>query len=550
MRANELNLDDLLEYDPRGGLMTFAGERVVLMDAVALGLLRRHLIELLGETAARGVLTRLGYSHGWRAAESLRDALAWESVEQWRVAGGRVHRLQGLVDFEPTSEGGAFASALWHDSYEAQQHLLHRGLSEEPVCWTLCGYASGYLSYAFGRAICCMEESCVGRGDAVCRMVGRATEDWGERYEEHRPFYELDSLEASLGAVREALRRAEGSLRATRRARRDEEEASDELDGLVARSGSMREAVRLARRVAKVDSTVLITGESGTGKEQIARLIHRRSARSGRPFVAVNCGALTESLLESELFGHKRGAFTGATQDRIGLFEAASGGTLLLDEVGEVSQAMQVKLLRVLQEGTIRRVGENRERPVDVRVLAATHQDLRAGIEAGSIRSDFYYRLRVVELGLAPLRERRDDLLPLARRFLAETAARLGRSEVRGFSRGALERILAHGWPGNVRELRNAVERAVALAEGDCIDVIDLPPEVARGVGEVVAEAPVVAPEASATEPLEAVERRHILRALRAAEGNRTRAAESLGIGVATLFRRLKRYREEGVEVP
>ncbi|MEL6179161.1 MAG: XylR N-terminal domain-containing protein, partial [Myxococcota bacterium] len=140
MRAHELNLNDLLQYNTDGGLMTFAGERVLLMDAVALGLLRRHLMELLGTTAARGVLTRLGYSHGWRVAQALRDALPWESMEQWRVAGGRVHRLQGLVDFEPTAEGGAFAAALWHDSYEAQQHLLHMGLSDEPVCWTLCGY--------------------------------------------------------------------------------------------------------------------------------------------------------------------------------------------------------------------------------------------------------------------------------------------------------------------------------------------------------------------------------------------------------------------------
>ncbi|MEO1273382.1 MAG: sigma-54 dependent transcriptional regulator, partial [Myxococcota bacterium] len=329
----------------------------------------------------------------------------------------------------------------------------------------------------------------------------------------------------------------------------------DEMDGLVARSASMRSAVRLARRVAKVDSTVLVTGESGTGKEQLARLIHRRSARAARPFVAVNCGALTESLLESELFGHKKGAFTGATQDRIGLFESANGGTLLLDEVGEVSPTMQVKLLRVLQEGRVRRVGENRERPVDVRVLAATHRDLKAAMHDGTIRSDFYYRLKVVELRLAPLRERRDDLLPLSQRFLADTVERLGRPEVVGFDREALRRIFAYSWPGNVRELRNAIERAVALAEGHHIACDDLPPEVCH----TEALPPTAPSEPWPSQPgdderpsslsLEEVERQHILQVLQAHDGHRNRAADALGIGVATLFRRLKRYRDQGFEV-
>jgi transcriptional regulator with PAS, ATPase and Fis domain len=196
---------------------------------------------------------------------------------------------------------------------------------------------------------------------------------------------------------------------------------------MIVRSATMRRLVDLARRIAKVDSTVLITGESGTGKELIARLVHDESARGLGPFVAVNCGAITESLLESELFGHERGAFTGATQDRIGLFEAANGGTLLLDEIGDVSPSMQVKLLRVLQEREIRRVGESKSRPVNVRVVAATNRELAADIAAGRFRKDLFYRLNVVQLHVPPLRDRREDILPLARVLLADAAARVKR---------------------------------------------------------------------------------------------------------------------------
>ena len=207
-----------------------------------------------------------------------------------------------------------------------------------------------------------------------------------------------------------------------------------------------------ARRVAIVDSTLLIRGESGTGKERISRLIHASSPRSEAPFLAINCGALTETLLESELFGHAAGSFTGATADRVGLFEAADGGTLLLDEVGEMSPAMQVKLLRVLQERTIRRVGETTERPIDVRVIAATHRDLDAEVRRGNFREDLLYRLKVVEIELPALRERRSDILPLARGFLQRLAERYGR-DVSSFTAKAADRLLFADWPGNVRQL-------------------------------------------------------------------------------------------------
>jgi two-component system response regulator HydG len=558
MRAAELRIDDLLDIPPTGGVIRFGGNRTLLLDAVALGLLRTQLIETLGLSAARGLLTRLGYSHGVRTAESLRDAIAWDDEAEWRIAGGRLHRLQGLVSFEPVAEPAdppALAQAVWRDSYEAEQHVLHLGQADEPVCWTLCGFASGYLSRVTGQAVYAVEERCCGRGDPVCRMVARTHQQWGDAIEPHLQYYERDCLDASLRALRDSLRTLESRLRSRRRQLGAEADALAH-DGIVARSHAMRRVLELAVRIAGVDSTVLLTGESGVGKERIARFIHARSERTAGPFVAINCGALPDTLLESELFGHAKGAFTGATRDRAGLFEAAHGGTLLLDEIGEVPPALQVRLLRVLQEREVRRLGENHDRHVDVRVIAATHRDLAAEVAAGRFREDLYYRLGVLSLAIPPLRERLDDVLPLARLKLLETAARFQR-DVRGFTPAAARRLLACAWPGNVRELHNAIERAVVFAEGDRIDAADLPEPTRPSGGPTpggVASPPVApspaSPGAGAVSPvgitegetLEAVERAHILAVLEAAGGNRAEAARRLGIGSATLFRKLKRY--------
>jgi transcriptional regulator with PAS, ATPase and Fis domain len=295
----------------------------------------------------------------------------------------------------------------------------------------------------------------------------------------------------------------------------------------------MRRVVDLARRIAKVDATVLITGESGTGKELVARLVHHESARALGPFVAVNCGAITESLLESELFGHARGSFTGASQDRAGLFEAANGGTLLLDEIGDVSPGMQVKLLRVLQEHEIRRVGENKSRPVNVRVMAATNRELSADIAAGRFRKDLYYRLNVVQLHVPTLRNRREDILPLARVLLAEAAAR-GNRPVTGFSPRAADQLLRYDWPGNVRELENALERAVALGRASLIELDDLPEEVRQAI-----PTPILSGEVRA---LDEIEKDYIMAVLDHNSGNQTRTAKQLGIGSATLYRKLRSY--------
>ena len=539
-----MNHQELLELDAEGGLIRFAGQRALLLDAVAMGLLRKYLVENFGLNAARAVLTQFGFAHGWRMAEAMEAEFKWTSDEDWRRAGTRIHELGGLFRVESGSNGllskeGVMLAA----SYEAEQHLLHFGRSDVPACWTICGLTSGYISRCAGKEIYVLEDRCMGRGDAACHLLGRTREEWGDERAEELHFFEskrlAECLDVSLHRVTESLREAERKLREHRRAL--VHVASDLVEplGIVARSSAMRKVLDLARRVAKVDSTLLITGESGSGKERIARLVHDESTRAAAPFIAVNCGAIAETLLESELFGHARGAFTGATQDRPGLFEAANGGTLLLDEIGEVSPAMQVKLLRVLQEREIRRVGENKNRGVDVRVLAATNRDLAHGVAGGAFRQDLYYRVKVVELRVPALRERRDDILPLARVLLATSALQMKR-KIAGLSPGVVDQLLRYEWPGNVRELENAMERAVALARGSRVELQDLPEEIRQAFPLPVAARGTI-------RPLDQVEKEYILAALELNGGNQTRTASQLKIGSATLYRKLKSYGSNGV---
>ena len=299
---------------------------------------------------------------------------------------------------------------------------------------------------------------------------------------------------------------------------------------VVAQSPAMQEVLKRAARFAKASASVVVLGESGSGKEVVARALHQSSTRSDKPFVAVNVAALPAELLESELFGHVRGAFTGAATAKQGLFEAADGGTLFLDEIAEMPLALQAKLLRALQDGEVRRVGDTRSFAVDVRVVCATHRDLVARVDAGLFRQDLLYRLKVLTLRVPPLRERREDIVPLAERVLEEE----GRSEMR-FSRAAIRLLESHAWPGNVRELQNAVKHGLALAEGDVIEAEHLPEELATKrapSGEA----------ASSVRPLAEVEREHVLRVLNACGGSHVDAARALGIGRNTLWRKLRSY--------
>jgi len=332
---------------------------------------------------------------------------------------------------------------------------------------------------------------------------------------------------------REALRREVSRLR-------EEVQVERRFGDIIAKAPSMKKAIEVATKVAKHPSPVLITGESGTGKELIARLIHVESDRAGRPFVAVNCGAIPENLLESELFGYVKGAFTGAERDKTGLFEAASGGTLFLDEIGDMPASLQVKLLRALQEGEIRRVGDSESRTVDVRILAATNKDLQEEVKTGSFRQDLYFRIAVVPIHLPPLRQRKEEIPLLVRHFIDEYNDKLGLA-VDGIDKDAMKLLLDYAFSGNVRELENVIERAMVLTEGPKITEEDLPHHVREPV-RPLDDAELGEDELSVKKHGAVLEKRLIRRALERTGGNKTKAAELLELSSRALLYKMRDY--------
>ncbi len=322
---------------------------------------------------------------------------------------------------------------------------------------------------------------------------------------------------------------------------REELKGKDEWSPLVGSSPAMLEVYKLVARVSEGKSTVLLQGESGTGKELIARAIHANSPRRDRPFVPVNCGALPDTLLESEMFGYEKGAFTGAVGTKTGLFEAANGGTLFLDEIGELGQALQVKLLRVMQDHEVRRVGGTGSIKVDVRIIAATNRDLEQFVKDGKFRDDLFYRLNVVRITLPSLKERHEDIPMLAHHFLQKCVAGATRA-VRGFHPDTLTLLGQYRWPGNVRELENAVERAVSLSHGPLITPEDLPAAIRQTGHAQDQKGDGVAGVESAHMTLEEVEKRHLIRVLKETKGNKVKAAKILGIDRRTLYRMAERF--------
>ncbi len=338
-----------------------------------------------------------------------------------------------------------------------------------------------------------------------------------------------------------ALRKAEERelLRRENLALRQEIRKENKFEDILAKSASMQSIFRTIQKIADFKTTVLITGESGVGKELVARAIHSRGGRANQRFVAVNCGAIPENLLESELFGHKRGAFTDAIADRSGLFEEANGGTLFLDEIGELPLGLQVKLLRVLQEEMIRRLGEAKDVSVDVRIIAATHRDLLAETNSGRFREDLFYRLNVLPIHVPPLRDRREDVALLIEHFISRNNSRLG-TQIRGLDTEARRLLHEYSWPGNVRELENTIERAMVLSEGDQIVAADLPERVREAQDPVQMQ--LASGELSVKKTMRVIEEILIRRALQKTKGNRTKAAELLEISHRALLYKIKDY--------
>ena len=460
-----------------------------------MGLLRKELIDTLGLETARRVAIRFGYADGYHDAVNLRERSNWSDPVEGVRAGAVLQTLEGIVRTEirridhDASTGRFEEDVVWHESYVAEQHVHHYGKTSSPVCWSLVGYASGFVSACLGKEIYFRETSCVAQGARQCVAIGRDAESWGGDLDRIRADFQAATVGHEVERLHEAVRKR---LKELDRRERLLERRERELNLLrerinrhaaskhfVAGSQAMQDVLELAARVAPLDTTVLVYGESGTGKEFIVRLIHDQSPRAAAPFVSINCAALTETLLESELFGHVRGAFTGAVRDKAGLFEVAGSGTIFLDEIGEIAPTVQAKLLRALQEREIRRVGAERSIKVNARVVAATNRDLRAAVDAGTFREDLYFRLGAFIITVPPLRDRREDIPPLVHNFLIRAAARM-KKDVSAVSADAMAALMRYRWPGNVRELEHAVERAVILANSASIRVRDLPPEVTQ----------------------------------------------------------------------
>ncbi len=548
MKPEDLLLADVLDFRPDRGTIRLQEQRVVILSATAMGLLRKELLDSLGGDTARRLLLRFGFADGYHDAVNLRDRSGWADPIEGLRAGATLHTLEGIVRAVPlrlefdAASGRFDAEMEWHDSYEAEQHVFHYGTGADPVCWTLVGYVSGYASACLGKEVYFAETACLGQGAPHCNLVGMEAARWGDRLESLRRDLEGIDLAKEVERRREDVRRQLGELaRRERQVARREREVDALREKLaraasakhfVAQSPAMREVLEMASRVAPLDTTVLVCGESGTGKEFVVRMIHEHSERALRPFVSVNCAALPEALLESELFGHVRGAFTGAVRDKTGLFELASAGTLFLDEIGEMAPTIQAKLLRALQEGEIRKVGGERNVRVNPRIIAATNRDLKAAVAGGTFREDLYFRLGAFVIEVPPLRDRREEIPALTHQFLRAAAKRM-KKDVRGLSAEAMTVLMNHRWPGNVRELENTVQRAVILAHGTTVTVRELPPELRSG--------PTDSLPADSLD-LDQHERSVIQKALRRFGGNRRRAAKALNISTVTLWRRMKRY--------
>lgn len=537
MRAEDIKLEEIVEFSE--GLLSLRGRRLVLHDIHALAHLRKDLIEMVGEEQACQVLTRFGYFWGQADAAATKRIFNMEDVREWIKAGPRMQSLQGVaravIQSSSIDQEGRFEMEVaWYDSGEAEEHLVGVGKSEYPVCWILTGYASGYVSFCLGRKIYFIEQSCRAHGDQICVAVGKDESSWGKEIEPYLRYFRAEDVQGKILHLTQVLKEKTQQL-IEQRKQIDRLERKIRPFYIEVRSKSFQQVLDLAGRAAQFDSSVLITGETGSGKEVIARYIHRLSQRSEESFLAVNCGALPETLAESELFGHKSGAFTGAIRDRIGLFEQANGGTIFLDEIGDVPQSIQVKILRVLQEKEILRIGESKTRKVDVRIIAATNRDIEQEIAQGRFRDDLYYRLNVIEIKVPSLRDRKMDILPLSRYFVKRVSKKLKIPELK-LDPSCFTYLLSYPWPGNVRELENALERSAVVSRDGVIFPEHLPPNI-------------VNPDALSTRivdplkcSLEQMEEDHIKNVLKLVSGNRTRAAKILGIGHATLWRKLKSY--------
>lgn len=545
-----------LRFASAEGRIWLEEQRLLLVHAAVMGELTKELIDTLGTERACGFLLRFGYHSGLRDAELARRIRPDMSIKEAFMAGPQLHTLKGMVrvelkqvEIDPHQEH-FFAEADWHGSYEAEQYLAHYGLASHPVCWSLLGYASGYSTYFFGKTILFREVRCAGMGHDHCSIIGKPAEQW-EDWKTIEQWLLPDPVAEQLASLQHQLDNLKASLHS-------QVMAEDLPVNAIGRSESFLHACHMIRKASSGKVTVLLLGETGVGKEVIARGLHQSSERRDGPFVAVNCACIPPDLIEAELFGVEKGAFTGAHAAREGRFERANGGTIFLDEVIELSPRAQASLLRVLQEEELERIGDSRTRKIDVRVVAATNEDLEQAVKAGRFRADLYFRLSVFPVRIPPLRERREDIPLLAEHFLGKYMA-VYNKKVKGISDKAMQSLLLYKWPGNIRELENMIERGVILTEkGLTIEMKDLFPSLSEpshplnAIGEngllepcpestSVVDDPRIDSLLSEGLGLEYLERQMIAQAMKLARGNVARAARILGMTRPQLAYRLRK---------
>ena len=455
--SERFNLRSLLRFDPANANIWLDENRMLLLHTRALGALRKELFDSLGEERARGLLIRMGFVSGQQDAELAKKMIGDGAPDAPFLLGPELHMLEGvvrsrLVRLDLDVLAGWFdGEFIWENSWEAEAHRALFGLVGHPVCWSQIGYASGYVTTFLNRLVVFREVECAGCGSPACRIVGKPADQWKDA-DDYLHYFRPENIIGEL----EQLQNEVATLRATLVSERRQSD-------LIGVSEGFRTAFDLVQRAAASPINVLLLGETGVGKERFARWLHDHSDRADKAFIAINCAAIPNELIEAELFGVEKGAFTGAQQARSGRFERADGGTLFLDEVGDLSLSAQVKLLRVLQTGELERLGDNRTRRVNVRLIAATNVNLKQAITEGRFRADLYYRIGPYPVRIPPLRERAADI-PLLIDALVGKYSGLYKKQLRGVTDRARQILLRYPWPGNIRELENVIERGVLLA--------------------------------------------------------------------------------------
>lgn len=448
-----------LKFNPEEGKIWLAEQRSVLMGLGALASFRKEILTSLGQERGKGFFMRLGYFSGVKDAELARNLGQESEIEQAFLIGPLLHSLRGMVkavplvlEYDPKKQH-FYAELEWIDSFEVEICRTIFGQLNEPACWILLGYACAYSSHFTGMDIQYREVECCGQGDHRCRIIGKVATEWPDHEEFSYLFREAPLID-ELYKLQSRIADLELSLASS----------PDNIHPAIGEAPPFTSALKMIDRGADSEVTMLLLGETGTGKEVLARRVHSMSKRHNQPFVAVNCAAIPPELIESELFGVEKGAYTGATQSRQGRFERANGGTIFLDEIIELSPRAQAALLRTLQEGEIERVGDSQTRKIDVRVVAATNEDLAAAVKDGRFRQDLFYRINAYTVVIPPLRQRQNDIVLLAEHFRKRYEKHYKKT-TSGFTDFAMQALHSHDWPGNIRELENAVERGIILTD-------------------------------------------------------------------------------------